>query len=224
MGNCPIDWNIDIQAQLLNIICDRCHSPYPLAGRRIVELRKKSLKCAGAPSEVIRFACICICICTFACISPNPELCVGVCGGVIDPSDQDWIGSVRRWWWKRGEIFCWAASTHDSAIFDYWCSWEGGIAFWLLSWVRSPKGLFKSRYITKIYVMSMLNCECFLKWWDLKMRRRGVKLLSCNLYGVKGEDAECWGDEKGLRKRVSSSAWFILNIICYMLLYVVKRK
>ena len=22
---------------------------------------------------------------------------VGVCGGVIDPSDQDWIGSVRRW-------------------------------------------------------------------------------------------------------------------------------
>ena len=33
-----------------------------------------------------------------------------------------------------------------------------------------------------------------------------MKLLSCNLYGVKGEDAECWGDEKGLRKRVSSSA------------------
>ena len=89
-----------------------------------------------------RFACICICvctfacicICTFACISRHPELCVGVCGGVIDPSDQDWIGSVRRWWWKRGEILCWAASTHDSATFDYWCSWVGGIAFWY--WVE----------------------------------------------------------------------------------------
>ena len=56
------------------------------------------------------------------------------------------------------------------------------------------------------------------------MRRRGVKLLSCNLYGVKGEDAECWGDEKGLRKRVSSSAWFILNIICCVMLDVVKQK
>lgn len=56
------------------------------------------------------------------------------------------------------------------------------------------------------------------------MRRRGVKLLSCNLYGVKGEDAECWGDEKGLRKRVSPSAWFILNIICCVMLYVVKQK
>ena len=91
----------------------------------------------------------------------------------------------------------------------------------ILTWVRSPKVLFKSRYITRICNVNVRLWVCFLKWWDLKMRRRGVKLLSCNLYGVKGEDAECWGDEKGLRKRVSSLAWFILNIICCMLYAVV---
>ena len=51
-----------------------------------------------------------------------------------------------------------------------------------------------------------------------------MKLLS-NLYGVKGEDAECWGDEKaGLRKGVSPSASFTSNIICSVMLYVVKQK
>jgi len=47
--DCRLSWVLDHET-LAPLA--RCHSPYPLAGRRIVELRKKSLKCAGAPSEV----------------------------------------------------------------------------------------------------------------------------------------------------------------------------
>jgi len=47
--DCRLSWVLDHET-LAPLA--RCHSPYPLAGRRIVELRKKSMKCAGAPSEV----------------------------------------------------------------------------------------------------------------------------------------------------------------------------
>ena len=138
-------------------------------------------------------------------------------------SRLDWIGEALVM--KKGRNF--VLSCFNPWFGNFWLlvflsRWN---CLLILSWVRSPKGLFKSRYITCICNVDVRLWVCFLKWWGLKMRRRGVKLLSCNLYGVKGEDAECLGDEKaGLRKGVSPSAWFILNITCCMLLYVVKRK
>ena len=46
--DCQLSWVLDHET-LAPLA--RCHSPYPLAGRRIVELRKKSMKCAGAPAQ-----------------------------------------------------------------------------------------------------------------------------------------------------------------------------
>ena len=72
--DCQLSWVLDHET-LAPLA--RCHSPYPLAGRRIVELRKKSMKCSGAPSQAAT--------CTPA--PPKPSSCPKPCKcteGIVD--------------------------------------------------------------------------------------------------------------------------------------------